>query len=355
MILAYSRHQYRSFIALGIVCRATAIIAVLLLAILLVGCTDQPTVFDGKTFGTSYHIVVADDLAEPAQVHHAIKQRLVEIDAVFSTWKVDSAISRLNANPTLGEWIPTTAELVDLLVRGKQISEQTDGAFEQTIAPLVRLWGFGSSKVAIDGSNAPTLQQINAAKSIIGSEMYMLQQHGSFVKKLKPVVFDLSAIAKGYAVDEISTVLIEFAAPNHLVEIGGEIVARGSKFGSAWRVAIEQPEASNREIQVVVPLTNTAMATSGDYRNYYVRDGERYSHIIDPRSGRPIHHRLASVTVLAETCWQADALATAFMVLGVEKSRQIANQLNVGIYMLEHDGDIMRSTQNKRFAELTSD
>jgi FAD:protein FMN transferase len=296
---------------------------------------EQPITIAGTTMGTSYHIkliLVKDDHIDVVSIKEKIGLRLAEVDNEMSTYKKDSDISRFNRSAA-GNWIPVSAETVDVVSTAQEISQLTHGAFDITIGKIVNLWGFGPT-LGID-----EMPDANAIKALLAQSGYqkldLRHSPASIRKSNSGISIDLSAIAKGYAVDAIARLLIENRIENFLVEIGGEIVTHGHKQQQQpWVVGIESPVANQRSIRKRLHLSDVAMATSGDYRNFFEHNGVRYSHTIDPATGYPINHKLVSVTVIDSSCMRADALATAIMVMGPEKGLNFAEQQHLAIFML---------------------
>jgi len=228
--------------------------------------------------------------------------------------------------------MPVSAELAGLVQRSQAISEQTDGAFDITVGPLVNLWGFGPKGRVI---SAPSADKIASIRTRVGYQKLGVSQNPPLLKKSNNLQVDLSAIAKGYAVDQLASLLVAKGINNYLVEIGGELKLSGNKpNGESWKIAIEAPLTTERSAQHVLPISNIAMATSGDYRNYFEEGGVRYSHTINPLTGAPIKHALVSVTVLHPSCADADALATALMVMGDKKGVEFAKHHDLAAYFL---------------------
>ncbi|WP_461641753.1 FAD:protein FMN transferase [Labilibaculum euxinus] len=269
---------------------------------------------EGQIFGTFYHITY--EYSGDKSLHDNIMAKLAEFDLSLSTYKPQSVISRVNTNDTsvvLDHYFLTTFK------RGEEISRITNGAFDMTVAPLVNAWGFGF-KNKLD----PEMIPVDSLLEIVGYEKVRLL-NGKIVKDDPRIMFDASAIAKGYGVDVVADLLELNGVSNYMVEIGGEIRAKGENDkGRIWRVGIDKPiddpSTMSREIQEVVQMGNGALATSGNYRQYYIKDGKKYAHTIDPRIGYPVQHSLLSASVFAPDCMSADAYATSFMVLGLEKS-----------------------------------
>ncbi|MBK3516908.1 FAD:protein FMN transferase [Carboxylicivirga marina] len=274
---------------------------------------------EGLIFGTIYHMTYEcnQDLSD------TIQSTLNAFDWSMSTYKEESVISKINRN---------TSNETDIYFRkvfntAKEITAATGGAFDMTVAPLVNVWGFGFSK-----KDSVTDAQIDSIMNYVGMDMLSLS-NGRIVKEKPQIMLDGSAIAKGFAVDVVAEVLESFDVKNYMVEIGGEMRVKGhNPKASAWRVGIDKPiddpEVLNRQLQEIIAISDIALATSGNYRNFYVKDGQKYAHTISPFTGYPVNHRLLGVSVLAPDCMSADAYATAFMVLGYEKSKVIAGQVN---------------------------
>jgi thiamine biosynthesis lipoprotein len=300
-------------------------------------------VLSGDTMGTTWEVRIAgEDLDEAlrSEAQRLIEARLAEIDLWFSTWRPDSEISRFNASRSTEPFDVSspTAELVSFSI---ELCKWSGGAFDVTIAPLVARWGFGHGAQIAD---PPSPEEIDDYLSRTGAEIVHVGRgnptRGGFLHKSHPrVEIDLSAIAPGYAADHVSAGLFELGRRDFLVEIGGEIFAAGHRpDGQPWRVAIEEPvEEEIRRIHSVVELSNQGLATSGDYRAYYLAGGRRLSHTLDPRTGRPIENGTASATVIAPTATQADGFATAIMVLGAREGLALAEQWNLGAMTLTRD------------------
>lgn len=297
--------------------------------------------------GTTYHITVIADQLPPSDIEQQIDQLLSKVDHSMSTYKKDSEISRFN-RLNVGQQLEISQEFADVLQISREIWQLSEGAFDPTLGPLVDLWGFGPKAT---GDLIPSDQDITAALKNTGFDGVVLK--GLTLTKNKPVALDLSAVAKGYAVDIVSNYLEMSALPDYLVEVGGEIRVSGfNSEGMPWRVAIEQPQLL-ASVNKIVGLTDMSIATSGDYRNYFERDGIRYSHTIDPRTGKPIDHNLASVTVLIDSCAEADAWATAFSVLGAQQSIELAEKLDLAMYMLVRQNDQFIASSSRSFKSYT--
>jgi len=307
-----------------------------------------PTKLSGEALGTTWSVTLtagADPVAE-AQAGDAIQAALALVDQQMSTWRADSELSRFNAHATADPF-PVSDEHRAVLTRAQTLHAQSRGAFDVTVRPLVRRWGFGAGGER--GAAPPEDSELTELLAYVGTAHLTLGPDG-LAKDDPRVEVDLSAIAKGFAVDIVSDALQSLGHPDHMVEVGGEIRVRGDgPAGPLWRLAIERPAASaldGRSVQAMVPLRDAAMATSGDYRDYREVDGQRISHTIDPRTGHPITHVLASVSVIAPDCMGADAWATALSVLGPEEGLEVAEEHGVHALMLIREGDdfVERST-----------
>ncbi|MEE3327957.1 MAG: FAD:protein FMN transferase [Myxococcota bacterium] len=293
------------------------------------------TSLNGTTMGTTWSVHVAsEDMGASAMrsAAAAIQSSLDEVVASMSTWDPDSEISRLNAS-TRTDPQTISEPLLQVLKVAQAVSQASQGAFDVTVSPLVDAWGFGA---ATPPASLPSEKHLEEIRRHTGHGLVILDGTRSTLTKKDPrVEIDLSAIAKGYGVDRVAEKLESLGYFDYLVEVGGELRARGRRLdGKIWRVAIETPGDGLREIHRILELKDRAMATSGDYRNFYERDGQRFSHTLDPRTGRPIEHRLASVSVLHPTATAADAWATALNVLGPKKGFEVAQEENIAAYFI---------------------
>ena len=291
--------------------------------------------FQGSSMGTTFEVkVVASLFPEPRQeaVREAIQAQLQDVDAKMSTYREASEISRLNRSRETTPQ-PLSRETLTVLAEALRISRVTDGAFDITVGPLVNAWGFGP---APDPASPPTAAEIEQLKLRSGWAKIELRPRDSTILKQEPALYlDLSAIAKGYAVDRISEVLAEMNLSRHMVELGGEVRTSGRNAGgNPWRIAIEKPVSGVRALQRILPLENLAVATSGDYRNFHQAEDGHLSHTIDPRTGRPVRHELASVSVVDASCMRADGYATALMVLGEEEGYRLAAEQDLAALFL---------------------
>jgi len=281
--------------------------------------------------GTQYSIKVTGLPAglDLDQFQTEVDRRLEQINGRMSTYQPDSELSRFNRHQD-DSWFEVSDETALVVAAALEISRKTDGVFDITVGPLVNLWNFGPDPRP---DEIPTEEQIALARSQVGYQRVEVRTSPPALKKTHPDVYvDLSAIAKGYAVDVVAELLTGRGVNAFMVEIGGEVRTRGAKpDGQPWRIGIEKPVSLTRAVHQIVVLPDCALATSGDYRNYFERDGRRYSHEIDPRTGYPVQHQLTSVSVIADSCMQADGWATALIVAGPEAALRLAreNQLDV--------------------------
>ncbi len=291
----------------------------------------------GTALGTTFKVAIvsAPDELDRDALEAAIVDKLTSVDNLASTWRSDSELSSINANPTI-EWMRVSPELCDMLDSALQISATTGGAFDVTVGPLVNLWGFGPNGPV---DEPPADDAIAAVMAAVGYDKIETDCNAGLVRKDVPDLYvDLSGWAKGYAVDELAQLLDRNGLDNYLVEVGGEIRVSGHNSENLdWAVAVEAPSTSTRVPHAVVRVTNTSIATSGDYRNFFEYDGTQYSHTIDARTGRPVTHRLAAVTVFNHSAAYADAMATALLVLGPDDGPALANELDIAAYFLVRD------------------
>lgn len=305
-----------------------SILFVIFFIIYTTGCNAKKEAsLNGRTMGTVYGIKVMvgyfDDLAS---LQKEIDTRLEEINQSMSVYRQDSEISKFN---TISARIsfPASEDFLFVLKTAKTLHQQTQGAWDGTVGPLVDLWGFGKTK---DTRTIPSAEKINDLLKKTGFQKIKIRQKNALSKKESGISLDLGSIAKGYGVDQIARVIEQKGIKNYLVEIGGEVYASGRRGdGGKWRIGINKPEKGSpyTEVYKVVTLENKAMATSGDYRNFFEQDGKIYSHVIDPRTGYPVSNQVVSVTIIADTCTYADGLATAVMVMGPQQGLTLINQL----------------------------
>ncbi|MGB5738564.1 MAG: FAD:protein FMN transferase [Woeseia sp.] len=319
--------------------------------LLLGACGDKLRTIEltGATMGTTYSVkLIAAD--EPDGLSAQIGMTLAAIDGSMSTYLPDSELSKFNAD-TRTSWIEVSKQLCAVIDQAQQISERSGGAFDVTVGPLVNLWGFGSAGIA---DQPPEQQAIIAALEMVGFRRLQTDCAMPALRKEIPGLYvDLSGYAKGYAVDQVAALLDDAGIADYLVEIGGEMRMRGANLKrDHWAIAIETPTRGERSVQTIVRLTDSAIATSGDYRNYFEYEGTAYSHTINPSTGYPVAHDAASVTVVADTTAFADGIATALLVLGPEAGLELAEREQIAAYFLLRNGDGIEERMSSLFASV---
>ncbi|HVT29367.1 MAG TPA: FAD:protein FMN transferase, partial [Lacipirellulaceae bacterium] len=341
----------------------------------------------GRAQGTTYHIkfVQPAKAIDADRVQSDVEKLLAQVDREMSTYRADSEISRFNRAPA-GEWFAVSQAVADVVSKSREISEKTGGAQDVTVEPLVKLWHFGEKtnkapsppaplptgegskasspntlvKGEVDrgsspnplprgeGFRPPGAAEIRAARRRVGYKKLDVRLNPPTLRKeVDGLEVDLSSIAAGYTIDRISELLHDRGIKNFVAELGGELRAAGTRAdGTPWRIAIERPVSQEREFEAAVPLVNGAMATAGGSHHFFEYHGRRYSHIIDPATGRPIEHVLASVTVAADTCIEADGWDTPLVVLGPVRGKQCAEQNGVAAMFISHTehGDVVERT-----------
>ncbi len=308
--------------------------------------------FTGTTMGTVYSIKIVKEEGKQ-NLYDGLQQQidmvLKEVNMKMSTYIETSEISLFNKSKA-NEWKTLSEDLAVVISKAEEIYRLSQGAFDITVGPLVNLWGFGPEKRDDD---IPSDSTIMARKKNVGMDKIHLDSQNLLIKKdLDGIYCDLSAIAKGYGVDKVGEFLSQKGIKNYMVEIGGEVRTSGKNHkGEPWKIGVTTPD-NDLAIQEIIPLSNLTMATSGDYRNYFEKDGVRYSHTIDPRTGRPITHNLASVTVIHENCMTADAAATAIDVLGPDDGMALAQKMNIAVYMIIRSDSGFVERMNSRFEEF---
>lgn len=286
--------------------------------VFLSSCTNSKKrmiTYTGFTQGTTFSIKFYA-LSDSIRLKHGIDSILSEINFTASTYDKNSIISKVNSN----QEVELNYDFITIFSRSIEISDSTNGCFDITVGELVKRWGFG-----FKNEKFPTKQEVEELLKLIGYKNISIE-NGKIIKKYPEIQIDFNAIAQGYTVDLVAEYFMKHSCTNFIIEIGGEVRANGMKDGrKPWVVGIEKPsqsDTSGRSIQLRLVLNNQAISTSGNYRKYFVKDGIKYSHTIDPKTGYPVHHSLLSVSIIAPDCTTADAYATAFMVMGVEKSKE---------------------------------
>ncbi|UXI02903.1 FAD:protein FMN transferase [Photobacterium sp. TY1-4] len=307
----------------------------LALVVTLSACSDQRDMIhlNGSTMGTYYSIklIKQEGLPPATDIQAEIDRRLELVNDQMSTYRKHSELSQFNQSHST-EPMTVSADTAKVVREAIRLAELTDGALDVTIGPVVNLWSFGPEARP---ETTPTAEEIAARQRQVG--IRHLSVHGNSLQKGIPELYvDLSSIAKGYGVDVVADYFDELQVADYLVEIGGELRLKGNNLeGTPWRIAIEKPtEDGSRAVQEIIEPGNMAVATSGDYRNYFEQNGVRYSHLIDPKTCKPINNRVVSVSVLHPSSMTADALATAFSVMGKEKSLALAEQEQLPVLLV---------------------
>ncbi len=301
---------------------------------ILSACSSEkmPVVhLNGETMGTTYNIkYVVEGESTVEELQAKVDERLVEINKLMSTYDMTSELSRFNQY-RYTDTFAVSDETQLVVTEALRLGELSDGVLDITVGPMVNLWGFGPNKRP---AQIPTQAEIEEVRDYVGLDKLAVSNAG--LTKRHPMVYvDLSTIAKGYGVDQVAELLERHGLKNYLIEIGGEMRVRGHRGnGDPWLIAIEKPVTTERAIQKVVSIGRNAIATSGDYRNYYEDDGVRYSHLIDPRTGKPITHNLVSVTVVHPSSMTADGLATAFNVMGWDQAKSLAEKQGLAVLLI---------------------
>ncbi|SIT15967.1 thiamine biosynthesis lipoprotein [Thalassolituus maritimus] len=330
------------------------VFVLLLSVVFLASCSEpQPELrrISGFTMGSQYHISWFGGEATPTEVHEQVEDRLAHLISVFSTYEKNSELSRLNSNSeTLaGKPVQVSPELMSVLQDASYINRYSMGRLDVTVGPLVNLWGFGPE----EREGVPSQAEVDQLLEMTGMNKLALDKEKNEILMDVPLYIDLSAVAKGWAVDDIGLLLEAMEISDYLVEIGGEVRIRGAKPSGDWRIAIERPvmEVGHSAQRIIAP-GNHAVATSGDYRNYFEENGQRYSHTIDPLTGYPIRHALASVSVILPTCSLADAWATALNVAGPEAAMALAEANDLPAYFIIRDGDGFKEASSSAFERM---
>jgi len=326
------------------------------LASALGACTPAPELaqFEGQSMGTTWSAkIVAQPLSadQRTELRQALASAIEDVNQKMSTYRDDSELSRLN-QAQADQPVDLSLETMTVFRTAAEVGELSDGAFDVTVGPLVNAWGFGPGHRREDVSD----DELNAMLSLVGWDKIQISNN-SVQKTAAGVYCDLSALAKGYAVDQAARAAESLGYTNFMVEIGGEVRTSGHNGDDRpWRIGIEQPSEEGRAVERVVQLSGLSMATSGDYRSFWEEDGQRFSHTIDPRTGRPVRHRLASVSVIESDCMRADAFATALMVLGEEEGFRLAERLELAaLFQVRLPGGGFESRPTPAFERLASD
>ncbi len=319
---------------------------------LLAGCGERPPdrwFFGGETMGTNWSVQLPETLS--GRDYEWVRLRMVgilkSVNTLMSTYKNDSQISQFNRLRG-SQWFAVHADVMTVLEEARRISEQTGGAFDITVSPLVELWGFGRNKQV---TVVPDEEIIAKARESVGFEKLILRSSPAAIRKrVAGLAIDLSAIAKGYAVDKIAEYLDSLEAEHYLVEIGGEIRTKGRNAqDQPWRIGVERPVPGTREAHRIIFPGDSAVATSGDYRNFMSLGGKRYAHIVDPTTGRPVLLSESAVTVVHGRTMTADALATALMVMGPRRGLRFADEHGLTVLFVSREDGRYRERASVEF------
>ena len=327
-----------------------------LVGLLLLACERQPQpemiYISGQTMGSSYHITAVRQphQADAAGLQPLLEQRLAQLDLVFSQYRPDSELSKLN-NDQKKTKVTLSPELAQVLAASLLIGQASGGALDVTLGPVIDLWGFGKDAALPRRPDPAALAQARARS---GLDKIKLQ--GRELEYSHPAVeLNFNAIAPGFAADEIAGLLIALDYSGFLVDIGGELIAHGTKLdGSPWVLGIERPDPIGRKVYKKIALTNKALATSGDYRNFFEEAGHRYQHSLNPQTGEPVTHQLASVSVIHDSVMMADGWATAIMVLGPEAGLKLAEAQGLGVFLIWREGAELKEGATTRFLQFAS-
>ena len=337
-----------SYWIISVAKKSIYLIALLIMAVLFLfffNNKKELVILNGNTMGTFWQISLAEKVKDKNKLQKEIERELERINNIFSTYIKTSQISKFNQNLTTEE-IELSPELAEVIQKALELSQKSNGAYDITVMPLVNLWGFGYKKI----EKKPSEEEIKAALEKVGYKKLVL--NGNKIKKLNPnLEIDLSSIAKGYGVDKLGDLLEKNNYKNYLINIGGELISSGSKFNNSWNIGIEVPDESSA-VQEKLSIKNRklALATSGNYRNYLDFEGERVAHTIDPKTGLSKKSKLLSVSILADNCMEADALATALMVLA-EDAPNFAEKFNIPALLIFAEGENFKLVKTKEFIQ----
>jgi thiamine biosynthesis lipoprotein len=309
----------------------------------------------GPTMGSTWtvRLLKLPGTCSRDQVQMAVQEVLDRVENQMSTYRPDSDLSRFNRSRTT-EWVSIPRDFAEVVNQARLVSEQTGGAFDVTVGPLVNLWGFGPTHPAGEFGTVPSDSMIEEARRHVGYRLLDVRLKPPAIRKSDPQAYvDLSAIAKGYAAGLVGDRLEELGAKDYLVLVGGEVRSRGlSHLGRPWHVGLETPTPGTRRVLYTVELKDLALSTSGDYRNFFESGGHRYCHEINPATGRPTTHASASVTVAHASNAYADAMATALMVLGPKEGYALAQKLNLAAMFITRSDDHFETSSTPQFRKL---
>ncbi|WP_394700211.1 FAD:protein FMN transferase [uncultured Tolumonas sp.] len=313
----------------------------LLMLAMVAGCDKPPAAehpmleIHGRTMGTFYGVKVVGDFPGGQQaLQTQVDSLLKHYNDEISTYDPNSSLSKFNQQQTTAPF-PVSQDMADIVISAVRVGQRTQGVLDVTVGPLVNLWGFGPDRRPV---KIPTDAQITAARQRVGIQRLHVDvsaDHAELRKDIPNMYVDLSTVGEGFGADKIADFLESRGVHNYLVEIAGASRSRGvNAKGEPWKLAIQKPTDELDEVQAIVKPDGRAISTSGSYRNYYELNGQRYSHIIDPATGKPITHRLVSATVITPTALEADGLDTALMVMGPEKAMAFAKQQHLAVYLV---------------------
>jgi thiamine biosynthesis lipoprotein len=327
--------------------------------LVLAACKSRADIIEmsGLTMGTTYNVSVVDapSSVTHSDVRNAIDTALTTVNQQMSNWDPASELSRFNAQSSTDAF-SISPELAEVMTAAETVHLASSGGFDTTLGPLIELWGFGAHNKT---QNRPSDIEIQAAQTKAGHANTLRVASGSLQKSQADTQVYLAAIGKGYGADLVGRALNALGLRNYMVEIGGDLLAVGhNAAGQPWQIGVETPTAGTRGVLDVVAVSNVGLASSGDYRNYFEQDGQRFSHVIDPRTGRPIKHHTAGTTVLAENAMLADAWATAFLVLGQEEGLALAEAQGLAVQFTQRDFNAdtlaFTTTSSTQFKALTA-
>lgn len=326
---------------------------IFMVSVYLLACTPTADVkkLSGEAQGTTYHISFwSEKPSDTAAIDKLIKEEFSRLDAEISNYRPDSRIEKFNATES-SEPLETTPEIISLIETARKVSEASDGCYDLTIKPLFDLWGFKADKLHI-----PSDAELQNTLKTIGFKQVKIVD-ANHLQKLNPKLrIDVSSIAQGYSVARMVGILEQQGIHDYLVEIGGELQTHGKKpDGSAWRVAVEKPLPDERTLHKILTIQQTealAVMTSGTYRHYFDQDGQRYSHILDAKTGKPVEHKTVSVTVLHSNPTEADAWSTAMLCLGKERGLEVANKAGIAVLFIEQHDKELDEVKSDAFTNL---
>jgi thiamine biosynthesis lipoprotein len=285
----------------------------------------------GRTMGTTWHLVLAKGDTRTAS--EMVQARLDALESIFTNWRVDSAVSRFNASRTT-DWQPVPRELAEVMVFAQLLSKETNGAFDVTVSPLIELWGFGVQKAS---HSIPSDEAIAKEMARVGWQKVEVKQEPPMLRKTQAdVEINVAGLVEGYAVDDLVKRLRKAGHTNFLLDVGGELFASGLKpDGSPWQVGVQQPDAEKGVVTGAVALQDKALSTSGTYQQFFEVNGKRFAHVLDARTGHPVTHSLVSVSVISDSCFEADSWTTALLILGLKEGKETATRMGIDALFIE--------------------